>query len=144
MTDSSSEKPKIIVDEDWKTRVQAEKETAQHGKSPPQAEGADSQPPDAEATESLPPATFSLLVTTIATQALVSLGQAVPPGQDTATVNLDLARHYIDTLNVLEEKTKGNLTSEEADLVSRLLHEMRMIFVAVSNQAQKPEAAGAD
>jgi hypothetical protein len=40
-----------------------------------------------------------------------------------------LARHLIDTLGVLEEKTKGNLTGEESQLLDNILHELRMIFV---------------
>ena len=49
---------------------------------------------------------------------------------------LDHAKFNIDLLDMLEQKTKGNLTPSEATLISKLLHELRMVFVAVSKSGQ--------
>ena len=129
MASEQPEKPKIFVDDNWKERVQAEKEALKQG-------GAKEQPADASTApgaEKLPPASFPLLLTSMATQALAEMGQ-IPDASGKATVRLDLAKHVIDTLAVLEEKTRGNLTQEEQVMLTQLLHELRMTFVAVRQQ----------
>jgi hypothetical protein len=129
MNASDSEKPKIIVDEDWKNQVQAERDAV----AKPQAgadEGSTAKPEDFP----IPEATFSVLVTTLATQAIVALGQTPMPDEDKVVVNLRFAQHCIDTLNILAQKTKGNLTTAEDRLLSRFLHELRMLYVSVQNQ----------
>ena len=82
----------------------------------------------------IPEASFSVLVTTLATQAMVALGQAPMPGEEKVVVNLPFAKHCIDTLDILADKTKGNLTTAEDHLLSQFLYELRMLFVAVQNQ----------
>ena len=67
------------------------------------------------------------------TQALFYLGDLAPRGSE-PQVNLDMAKHYVDTLNVLEEKTKGNLTDDEKRLLDAALYETRMRYVAVAQQ----------
>jgi hypothetical protein len=132
MSDEQPTKPKIIVDDDWKERVQAEKEAAQKGR--------DEQPQTDAAAQELPPASFPMLVTSLATQALATMGQ-IPDPSGKSLVQLDHARHVIDTLAMLEEKTKGNLTPEESQMMTQVLHELRMVFVAVSNApAHEPPA----
>jgi hypothetical protein len=131
MTEDREKKPKIIVDEDWKGQVEAEKEALQ--------QQADQQQAAAGGAEAeIPPASFSLLVTTLAAQAMAALGQAPNPAEDKPLARLDLARHYIDTLGILEAKTKGNLAPEESSLLARVLHELRMAFVTIP---KPPEGA---
>ncbi|WP_164103592.1 DUF1844 domain-containing protein [Candidatus Laterigemmans baculatus] len=79
----------------------------------------------------LPPASFDFLVTTLATQAMMALGQFPGPDGKVGEVEKPIAKHYIDLLAVLEEKTKGNLDAGEQKLVSEVLHNLRMTFVAV-------------
>jgi hypothetical protein len=130
-------KPKIIVDEGWKEQVQAEKQKLKK-ETGAGAEQTDGGPPPTE--QEIPEASFPMLVTTLATQATVALGQAAPPDATEVTVDLAMAKHLIDTLGVLEEKTKGNLTSDEAGMLSGVLHQLRMIFVAVQGQVTgKPD-----
>ena len=132
-------KPKIIVDDNWKERVQAEKEALQQesqdqqSQSTTEAEASTTDPP----VHDVPPASFPLLVTTLATQALAAMGQIPDPEQKEPIVRLDVARHHIDTINILEEKTKGNLTPEETAMMSNVLHELRMLFVNVQGHATK-------
>ena len=139
MSDESQEEPKLIIDEDWKSQVQKEKEAAatkadtdelqvDDGKeSGIKDEGYQSDAPPSEFP--LPPASFEFLVTTLATQAMMALGQLPGPDGKTEKVQKPVAKHYIDLLGVLEEKTKGNLEATEAKLLSDLLHNMRMAFV---------------
>ena len=134
MNDTGSEKPKIIVDEDWKSQVQSEREAL----AKQQTESTESAPPAAKPEDMpIPEASFSVLVTTLATQAMVALGQAPMPGEEKVVVNLPFAKHCIDTLSILADKTKGNLTTGEDNLLSRFLYELRMLFVAVQNQLKK-------
>src|SRR5262245_58689361 len=98
----SGQKPKIIIDEDWKAQVQAEKEAAMS--SPPAAPGAGDSPsagapPDAD----LPPASLAFLCTTLATQAMIALGQVPNPINGKVALRPKQAKHYIDTLGMLEE-----------------------------------------
>lgn len=78
----------------------------------------------------LPPASFELLVTTLATQAMMALGQLPDPSGQPGKVEKPIAKHYIDMLGVLEEKCKGNLSDGEQKLISEVLHNLRMGFVA--------------
>ena len=143
MTDHCEEKPEFIVDEDWKTKVQAEKEALKkHAEEDePSSSGEEKKPTSsgAEAGVELPPASLSLLATTLAAQAMVALGHAPDPVEKKPIVRLDLATHYIDMLGVLEDKTKGNLTSEESSLLVGMLHELRMAFIGVHKPAETPD-----
>ncbi len=67
------------------------------------------------------------------TQALFYLGDLSARGNE-PTVNLDMAKHQIDTLGVLEDKTKGNLNDEEKKALDTALYETRMRFVSVASQ----------
>ncbi len=125
--DKDQEKPKIIVDDDWKSQVQAEKEALKDHEEKDQDEGEQKQPE--EAPLELPPATFPILVTTFATQAMTALGQLPDPIEGKPVVRKELAKFQIDMLGVLEEKTKGNLSSEESTMLTDVLHQLRMAFV---------------
>ena len=129
MTDPDPNKPKIIVDEDWKSKVQSEKEAAKEAAAQPEQTTGDE-----DQQIPIPEASFSLLATTLATQALAALGQMPTPGAEKVEVNLDMAKHCIDTLAVLEQKTTGNLEPEEQQLLTGFLHELRMTFVMVQNK----------
>lgn len=87
-----------------------------------------------DASSQLPPASFSSLITMLATQALVALGQMPDPTQNKTVVRLNLARFYIDTLSVLEDKTRGNLVEEEARLLTGLLGDLRMAYITASKK----------
>ena len=117
------EEKKIIVDEDWKTQVEREKEEA--AKEP-----AAEPPPEAA---KLPPANLTTLATTLMTQALASLGQLPNPATGKPEVDLDLAKHIIDTIDVVFQKTEGNRTDDETKLYDNLLHQLRMAYVAAQS-----------
>jgi hypothetical protein len=79
----------------------------------------------------MPQASFGTLVSSIATQVLYYLGDI---GQSEGPVNLDMAKYQLDTLGILEDKTKGNLTDEEQKLLDTALYEARSRFVGVASQ----------
>lgn len=72
---------------------------------------------------------FSTFLLSMASAVMVHLGRVPDPSGGAPAVNLELARHSIDLLSMLEEKTRGNLTPEEAQLLQRLLHDTRMAWV---------------
>jgi hypothetical protein len=128
MADDTSPQPKIIVDEDWKAKVQAEKEAQQ--------QAAEEQPSAGPAAEqALPPASLAGHVMSLASEAMIMLGQVPNPHTGKAEVHLGYARYLIDTIQMLEEKTQGQRTPEEISLFSRVLHELRMAYVAVQGKA---------
>ena len=80
--------------------------------------------------DSVPPSDFSTFVLTLSTSAMLYLGEIPDPDGKKAEVNLPMARHSIDLLIMLREKTRGNLTAEEQDLLERMVYDLRMKFVA--------------
>ena len=83
-----------------------------------------------------------------AQNAALFLGQIPNPKTGQGEVNLDLARMFIDQLAMIQEKTRGNLTSEEAKVLSNALSNLQMAYVEVAReqpkgavQPESPEAA---
>ncbi|MBV9760372.1 MAG: DUF1844 domain-containing protein [Acidobacteriaceae bacterium] len=93
----------------------------------------------ADSTElPIPPADFLFLVESILMQAQVQLGLLSFGEKDEhPEPNLPLARHSIDLLAMLQEKTRGNLTTEEQRLVENGLTELRFRFVQVSDELKR-------
>jgi hypothetical protein len=88
--------------------------------------------PRAEAAEAkeLPKIDFSAFVLSLATSALYHMGlSSDPSGESPPKPNLPLARQAIDTIEMLEEKTRGNLDDEEVTLIKSVLYELHMGFV---------------
>ena len=77
----------------------------------------------------LPKVDFTTFVISLSSSVLVNLGEVPDPISGEKNIDLDLARHTIDVLGMLEEKTKGNLTNEEQDILKNILFELRMKFV---------------
>ncbi len=113
------EEKKIIVDSDWKAEAQRDKERlAQEAAARPEAGS--------------PAPNFAELVNLIVMQARAGLGLLAGPGGERIPPSLEMAKHFIDLLQVLEDKTKGNLTAEEKALLDQVLYEMRMTFVQLA------------
>ena len=90
--------------------------------------------PDKEGRCVMPEVTFSTFVMSLNTSVLYHLGELPDPESGERLVNLDLARHAIDTLVVLEQKTKGNLTEEESELMRNILYDVKIRFVNAAKQ----------
>ena len=126
-----SEEKKIIIDEDWKSQVEAEKEAL---KKEDTEGGEETSAPIGE----MPPASLELLISTLATEAMVAMGQIPHPVTQEAAVNPGHARYVIDMLEVLQKKTKGNLEPHEDTMLTDLLHQLRMLFISASNLPTTP------
>ena len=85
--------------------------------------------------------TFEKFVASIYMSALMQLGLAAPPGEK-PVVDLIGARQTIDTLAILQEKTKGNLTSAEQNMLQNCLYELRMAYLEVTNLITRPPQGG--
>jgi len=72
------------------------------------------------------------------TQSLVLLGEVPNPYTNKKEEDLEAARHTVDILGMLQEKTKGNLSSEENQLLESVLYEVRMKYMAKINQIKLP------
>ncbi len=75
-----------------------------------------------------------------AQNAALFLGQIPNPKTGEPEINLDLARMFIDQLEMIQEKTRGNLTNEEAMVLRNALSNLQMAFVEVSGGARPPDA----
>jgi hypothetical protein len=82
----------------------------------------------------LPPADFTMLVNMLVTNAMVFLGQMPAPGSQQYMRNLPQAQHMINLLMALREKTRGNLTSDEEQMMQDLLPQLQMAYVSASRQ----------
>ncbi len=126
----NKEEAKIIADDDWKTQAQAEKEKLAEELDSGKAEGEGA----GQGPREIPPASFVSLVGSIVTQIFMSLGGYEDPETKKRLVDLDLAKHHIDTLTVIEEKTAGNLSDEEKKILDQALYETRMQYVQMAQR----------
>lgn len=135
---SDQDPPKIIVDDDWKSAAQAEKQRLASEEATKKEEAG-----DAQAGGSLPEqASFDDLLRLMATQALMYMGAFPDPQTGQAMVALDVAKLHIDMLGVLDEKTKGNLSDDESKALTGILTELRMQFVEVTKAVAKAAEEG--
>ncbi|HJR75653.1 MAG TPA: DUF1844 domain-containing protein [Nitrospiraceae bacterium] len=79
------------------------------------------------------PANFSSFVISMGSSALMLMGEQLNPQQPSLPVNLPQAKEIIDLLSMLEEKTRGNLTSDEQGVLEDMLYALRMKFVSLSS-----------
>ena len=123
-------KKKIIIDEDWKSQVQAEKE-AELFKQPAEQD----QKQAAESESPLPAPTLSFLAGTLYLQAAMAMGLLPNPLSDKQpAVRIDQARHAIELLTILQQKTEGNRTPEESEEIEGMLHQLRLAFITVTQK----------
>jgi len=111
------------IDESWKEAVEKDKEATK--------QTSDSGTPE------MPLPTFSFFITTLAIQAAVSLGQLENPATEKKEENLPQAKFIIDTLDMLKEKTKGNLSKEEETTLENILYELKMNYIAKNKGENK-------
>lgn len=88
----------------------------------------------------MPPASFSFIVLSLRAQTEMQLGLVHYGEEEKQPPDLPLARHTIDLMAVLLEKTKGNLSIEEHRLLENSLTELRFRFVQVSDEVAKAAA----
>ncbi|MEM9752064.1 MAG: DUF1844 domain-containing protein [Planctomycetota bacterium] len=140
--------PQIQIDDDWKAQAQREKEAAakKSAAAQPAPAASGSAPTQAASGQArsreLPPASFATLVNQLASQAMLYLGVSPDPrGQQ--YVSPEMARHQIDLLGVLQDKTEGRLDDEDASLIAATLYELREAYLSVSRML-RDQALGRD
>ena len=83
----------------------------------------------------MPEVTFTAFVMSMNTSALFHLGEISDPASGEKQTDLVLAQHTIDTLAILEQKTKGNLTDDEQDLLKHVLYDLKMRYVRAATES---------
>lgn len=114
--------------------------------TPPQAANTVTQEPAESDEDELPdaenPAGFANFIMSIASNAASSLGMMEHPVTHKREVDLEVAKHWIDILGMLERKTKGNLAPQEEKILESLLADLRMQYVSLTSSVS-PKASGA-
>jgi uncharacterized protein DUF1844 len=82
------------------------------------------------------PMTFQTLVFSLSTTAMLQLGFLSNPETGKREKNLPAAKQTIDILQILQEKTKGNLTSEESQLLEASLYDLKMTYLKATNNVK--------
>jgi hypothetical protein len=108
-------------------REQAE---SQEAKEKPE----EASPERQEDSVPLPEVTFSALVFSFSSSALVHLGEIPEPESQTKRVDLPMAKQVIDTLGLLQQKTKGNLDSDEDQFLKSVLYDLRLRYLQKSSK----------
>ena len=108
------------------------------GSEDPTAPAATTKQPSASQAAPSPdhpafPVTFASFVISLGSSSLMLMGEQLDPQQTALPVNLPQAKEIIDLLSVLEEKTKGNLTSEEQAVLRDMLYALRMKYVTLAS-----------
>ena len=86
---------------------------------------------------------FEELTSGLAAQTMMALGMMTEPDQKEIMVDLPSAKHLIDTLTMLKEKTQGNLTSQEEGTLTKIVSDLQRAFVVRSQQVQESALKGA-
>ena len=100
------------------------------------------EPDEDELPDAENPAGFANFIMSIASNAASSLGMMEHPVTHKREVDLELAKHWIDILGMLERKTKGNLAPQEEKILESLLADLRMQYVSLTSSVS-PKASGA-
>ncbi len=124
-TDSSQDQttPEIQIDSDWKAEAQAEKERLTQAEQTAEEKAEQRQMPEPN---------FRGLLGILASQALMGLGMHQDPSGKGVMVDLEGSKFTIDLLDMLVEKTDGNLSEEEATELKQLTQELQNRFVQIA------------
>lgn len=112
------------VDDEWKHQVQKEKVKASE-------QAQQTKPP-------LPPVSLTTFISGLGVEALMALGQMENPVTRKKETDLEQAKYLIDTIQMLKDKTKGNLKPDEGKMVEELVYNLQMGYVKAS-QSRKSE-----
>ena len=91
-----------------------------------------------------PPLDFETLITEYSTTAMAYLGGMPDPETQEPIFNLQLAKRMIDTIDLLKEKTKGNLSTPESNFLENTLYSLKMTYVRAVQNSASPESGKED
>jgi hypothetical protein len=130
------EKKDFIIKDRRRFFEEKEDEKKQEEKVESQVKETDAQPAEDAATSDeapkdypLPEINFPFFILSLNSSALLHLGIINDPTTDKKVKNLPLAKQTIDILGMLEEKTRGNLTQDEENMLKNILYDLRIIYV---------------
>lgn len=129
---SEREEQQGFVIRDRRGRGGEESAASTSSAAPTQPERSETQATPAPDEERVP-ITFSSFVFSLGTSALMLMGESLDPRQPSPPMNLPQAKEIIDILSVLEEKTHGNLSSEEESVLRDMLYTLRMKYVSLTS-----------
>lgn len=134
MTEPSNEG--LFIDSDWKEEARREKDRLADKEKKAKADAKGSPPPGKPG--------FADLLNVLVLQVVAALGGMVGPNGERTPPDLGGAGYFIDLIGALEEKTKGNLTTEEQKLMASVLNDLRIQYVHIANALAGigPGAAG--
>ena len=122
------------VDESWKESVETEKKSLEGDQADPSVES-EAQKPAPKGQEDDFQLSFINYISSLTFQALIFLGEIPHPGEgNKIESNLVQAKFVIDTLIILRDKTKGNLTQEEDNLLNASIYELQVKYVEHSKK----------
>lgn len=132
----SEEQGRFSVDEDWKKSVQEEKgRLREQGE---EEEGTKEQ----QAQQPLPEVDFQVFMAGLYTQTLVAMGLLKNPATGEQKKNLREAQFLIDTIDMLKERTTGNLSNEEEEYLGNLIYDLKMRYVNAARDTSGSGGAG--
>ena len=127
MAEEQKDEKKIIIDESWKNAAQKDKDKLAAKEETEQAKAK----PEKGERPPLPKGNFAAIISMLVTQTLFALGIIQVEGQK-KDPDFELARYHIDMLETISEKTKGNLSEEEKEVLENMLNEIRMTYVKLA------------
>ena len=131
-----SEETRKRVDEDWKRSAKKSEDALESENASKGSKDASTGRASTSSEAVAGPVDFSALISSLAVQTLVHLGQVPDPLTGEKHCDMERAKHTIGLIEILHEKTKGNLTEEESRLIDDTLYGLRMSYVAVSGEQE--------
>ena len=131
---SFKEDGESVSTEPQATEKQEETPVAEQSSAEAEKPSEEEEKPPEKETPPSPPIDFSSYVLSYYTQGCVLLGEVPNPYTNKKEEDLEAAKHMIDILSMLEQKTKGNLSKEELQLLESVLYELRMKYMAKTNR----------
>lgn len=128
----------MIRDKRGQQKEQPAFESVEATAASPSAASAFERSGDSEHAHAGPPLSFSTFIISLGTSTLMLMGEQVSAEHPAGPVNLPQAKEIIDILSLLEEKTRGNLTEEEAKLIRDMLYTLQMKYVALASGSSSP------
>src|SRR6185369_16530338 len=130
--EEKSEEPALSV------ATEAAEPTAAEATAPPEAEPEpDEEFTEADLADARDPASFVAFIMSIASNAASALGMMEHPVTHQREVDVELGKHWIDILGMLQKKTSGNVTPQERRMLEGLLADLRMQYVSLVNSPQQ-------
>jgi len=128
--------------ENQKSKDEETQESVQED-TPKQEQQEPKETPEREKIE-LPPVNFANFVNSLASTAFMYMGGVIDPETKKPIIELNLVKHQIDIIEMLQEKTKGNLTAPENNFLENTLYNLRMSYIRISTAPPPTEEPEAD